>query len=162
MGVVERIKVLESLTKLSPSASDLHWELATLWEARGTESLKRGAVEEALAAYRKSVKAKVAALANVDEKTPGADVKRVILAGNYVGIATLERATGRFDEARADCESAIRTLEEMENRASGRYIATLRGGAEILADARALWAELEGEENREENERGKRKNDANK
>ncbi|MBR4103750.1 MAG: hypothetical protein IKK39_06780, partial [Thermoguttaceae bacterium] len=99
MGVVERIKVLESLTKLSPS-NDLYWELATLWEARGTESLKRGAVEEALAAYRKSVEAKVAALANVDEKMPGADVKRVILAGNYVGIATLERATGRFDEAR--------------------------------------------------------------
>lgn len=138
---------IASSSAATPRATGLRWELATLWESRGNAALKRGDVEEALTAYRKCVEEKAVVVANLDAKTPKADAKRVALAGNYVGIALLQRAKGRFAEVRAACEAALRTLEgrttTSEEASDEPGVASRLDGEKIGADARFLLAELE-------------------
>lgn len=115
------------------------WRKASRWaramqkEARGRELLVSGDVDGALENFRASVEEKAAAVAEIeDEAREG--FRRIELARNYLGIATLERMRGCVAAARAGCEEAIRILEIRGDSAvaSGKSVEILREAREAL------------------------------
>lgn len=132
------INLLSALLRLTPASSELRWERAVTFERWGNALLKRNDVDGALAKFRTCLAEKGQALLDANE--PG-DAKvdanrRLGLARNYLGVATLERAQGRIAEARDDCQAAIRTLEE--RRESG----TTKEINDVMQDARNILKTL--------------------
>ncbi|MBQ2789396.1 MAG: hypothetical protein IJE97_07135 [Thermoguttaceae bacterium] len=136
-----QVDLLNVLLQLEPNSNELLWERSTLLERWGNALLKRNRFDAALEKYRASVGDKIAVLESETERDAmEADAKRLRLARNYLGIATLETIMERRDEARADCEAAIQTLEKVT-----RCKETRKEVEELLQDARETMNQtLEG------------------
>ena len=137
MNYESQINLLTALLAASPGASELRWERATTFERWGNALLKRDAVEAALEKYRACVEEKAEVLANERNESAENAERRIWLAKNYLGIATLERLRGRDGKARDCCEAAIRTLEE------GSDAAPSNEKDEILQEARSILSALD-------------------
>ena len=137
MNYESQIKLLTALLAASPESSELRWERATTFERWGNALLKRDDVDAALEKYRACVEEKAEILANGRSEAAEDAERRLWLAKNYLGIATLERQRGRVDEARDRCEAAIRTLEE------GGEVEPSSERNEILQNARSILTALD-------------------